>query len=223
MRMMTPRTRGREPVRIDVYVPFLVTALLAALAPRPARRLAPRPAAWALACTALVTAIGWLGSLALLALTAFAQIPEVAEEGRWSVSALRAEDPVHLVVAVGSAFTLVAACLTLGVAAVRQARHVVRSRRESARLPGETELAVMDDESPLAFALPGAPGRAPAFTKAQPESPADTGMKGAMTIWSKFTRAGYSAPRTRQAVPPLPPGVSSRDSGGGSWLGDTSS
>ncbi|GLP64892.1 hypothetical protein TUSST3_15120 [Streptomyces sp. TUS-ST3] len=33
-----------------------------------------------------------------------------------------------------------------------------------------------------------------AFTKDQPESPADTGMKGAMTIWSKFTRAGYSAP-----------------------------
>lgn len=157
--MMTVRPRGREPVRIDVYVPFLVTALLAALAPRPARRLAPRPAAWALACTALVTAVGWLGSLALLAFTAFAQIPEVAEEGRWSVPALRAEDPVHLVVAVGSAFVLVTACAALGVAAVRQARHVVRSRRECARLPGETELAVIDDESPLAFALPGAPGR----------------------------------------------------------------
>jgi Zn-dependent protease with chaperone function len=146
-------------VRISVYVPFLVTVLLAALAPRPARRLAPRPAAWALACTALVTAIGWLGSLALLAFTAFAQIPEVAEEGRWSVSALRAEDPVHLVVAVGSAFALVTACVPLGVATVRQARHVSRARRECARLPGETELAVIDDESPLAFALPGAPGR----------------------------------------------------------------
>ena len=81
-------------MRISVYVPFLVTVVLAALAPRLARRLAPRPAAWALACAALVTAIGWLGSLALLAFTALAQIPEVAEEGHWSVSALRAEDPV---------------------------------------------------------------------------------------------------------------------------------
>ncbi|MEU2624371.1 M56 family metallopeptidase [Streptomyces sp. NPDC007157] len=144
---------------ISVYIPFLVTAALAVLAAPVARRLPPRRAAWALACAALVTAAGWAGSLALLAFSGVAQVPEIAEEGRWSVAALRAEDPVYLVVAAGSALVLVTCVVSLLVAAVRQARHLVRARRECAQLPGRTELAVVDDDVPLAFALPGAPGR----------------------------------------------------------------
>ncbi|MEV7145184.1 M56 family metallopeptidase [Streptomyces sp. NPDC093084] len=144
---------------ISVYVPLLVTVVLAVLAPRAARRPAPRPAAWALACTALVTAAGWLGSLALLAFTGFAQIPEVAEQGHWSVAALRAEDPVSLSVAGVGALALVAGLGSLAVAARRQVRHVLWARRECGRIPGDTELAVVDDEMPQAFALPGAPGR----------------------------------------------------------------
>ncbi|MEU6140154.1 M48 family metalloprotease [Streptomyces sp. NPDC047081] len=146
-------------MRISVYVPLLVTVVLAVLAPRAARRPAPRPAAWFLACAALVTATGWLGSLALLAFTGLAQIPEVAEEGHWSVTALRTQDPVSLAVAAVSALTLVAGLVALGVAAVRQVRHLLWARRECDRLPEETELAVLDDDGPHAFALPGAPGR----------------------------------------------------------------
>ncbi|MDR3035853.1 MAG: M56 family metallopeptidase [Kitasatospora sp.] len=144
---------------VSVYVPFVVTAVLAVLGPRLARRLPPRPAAWALASAALVTAIGWAGALALLAFTGVAQVPQVAAEGRWSVAALRAEDPVYRVVAAGSALVLVVGVVSLVVAAVRQVRHLVRARRECAHLPGETELVVVDDDVPLAFALPGAPGR----------------------------------------------------------------
>ncbi|MDF2269547.1 M56 family metallopeptidase [Streptomyces coacervatus] len=137
----------------------MVTVVLAVLVPGPARRLAPRPAAWALACAALVTALGWLGSLALLAFAGFAQIPVVAKEGEWSVPALRADDPVYLTVATLAALALAASCAGLGVAAVRQVRHLRWARRECRRLPGDTELAVLDDPSPDAFALPGAPGR----------------------------------------------------------------
>ncbi|WP_316777990.1 M56 family metallopeptidase [Streptomyces sasae] len=144
---------------VSVYIPFLVTATLAVLAPPAARRLPPRPAAWALACAALVTAAGWAGSLALLAFTGLAQIPQIAAEGRWSVAALRSEDPVYFVVAAGSTLALAAGLVALGVAAVRQGRHLVRAWRECAELPGRTELAVLDDDAPLAFALPGAPGR----------------------------------------------------------------
>ncbi|MET7690510.1 M56 family metallopeptidase [Streptomyces sp. NPDC005483] len=142
-----------------VYVPFAVTAVLAVLAPRLAPLLPPRPTAWALACAALVTSVGWAGALALLAFTGVAQIPEVAEQGRWSVAALRAEDPVYLVVAAAGALLLTAGMVSLGVAAVRQTRHLVRTRRECARLPQETELAILDDDAPIAFALPGKPGR----------------------------------------------------------------
>ncbi|MET8954794.1 M56 family metallopeptidase [Streptomyces sp. NPDC004393] len=156
--MSAPAGSG-EPVLISVYVPFVVTALLAALGPGLARRLPPRPAAWALACAALVTAIGWAGALALLAFTGVAQVPQVAAEGRWSVAALRAEDPVYRVVAAGSVLVLAVGLVSLVVAAVRQLRHLVRARRECADLPGETELVVVDDDAPLAFALPGAPGR----------------------------------------------------------------
>ncbi|GAA1233557.1 M56 family metallopeptidase [Streptomyces aureus] len=144
---------------ISVYIPLLVTVVLAVLAPRAARRPAPRHAAWSLACAALVTAAGWLGSLALLAFTGFAQIPEVAEEGHWSVTALRAEDPVSLAVAAISALALAGGVVSLPVAAVRQIRHVLWARRECGRMPGDSELAVLDDETPQAFALPGVPGR----------------------------------------------------------------
>ncbi|MFB6604924.1 M56 family metallopeptidase [Streptomyces noursei] len=144
---------------VSVYVPVLVTAALAALAPPLARRLRPRPAAWALVCVALVTAVGWTGSLALLAFTGVAQIPQIAREGHWSVAVLRAEDPVYLAVAAGSALALAAGVVSLGVAAVRQVRHLVRARQGCADLPGRAELAVVDDDVPLAFALPGKPGR----------------------------------------------------------------
>jgi Zn-dependent protease with chaperone function len=146
-------------MRIGVYVPLLVSAVLAILAPRAARRPAPRPAAWSLAFAALVAATGWLGSLALLAFTAVAQIPEVAEEGHWSAAVLRTQDPVSLAVAALSALALAAGIVSLGVAAVRQVRHTVWVRRECVRLVGDMELAVLDDEVPRAFALPGAPGR----------------------------------------------------------------
>jgi Zn-dependent protease with chaperone function len=146
-------------VLISVYVPLVVTVVLSVLAPRPARRLAPRPAAWALACAALVTTVGWTGSLALLAFTGIAQIPEVAAEGRWSVAVLRAEDPVHLTVAIAGALVLIVGSGSLVLAAVRQIRHLLWARRECARVPGDSELAVIDTDAPQAFALPGAPGR----------------------------------------------------------------
>ncbi|MFE9449540.1 M56 family metallopeptidase [Streptomyces sp. NPDC006739] len=152
-------TTGGEGVRFSVYVPLLVTVVLAVLAPWAARRPAPRPAAWSLACAALVTATGWLGSLALLAFNGFAQLPPVAREAHWSVDTLRTQDPVSLAVAAVSAVTLAAGLVSLAVAAARQVRHLLWARRECGRMPGDTELAVLDDEAPHAFALPGAPGR----------------------------------------------------------------
>jgi Zn-dependent protease with chaperone function len=146
-------------VRISVYVPLLVSLVLAAGAPPLARRLAPRPTAWALVCVATVTAAAWLGSLALLAFTALAQIPAVAREGDWSARLVRAEDPVGMSVAVASALLLALAVGAVVVAAVRQARALRWARREGTRLPAGQELTIIDDESAQAFVLPGAPGR----------------------------------------------------------------
>ncbi|MFH9225482.1 M56 family metallopeptidase [Streptomyces lydicus] len=145
-------------MRVSVYVPFIVSVLLALLAPWAAPRLPPRPAAWALTCAALVTAGAWVGALALLAFTGVGQIPEVAEQGPWSVSMLRAENPVQLVVAVVGGLTLTGSALALGLAARRHLRALLWARRDCKRLPGG-ELAVIDDPRPEAYALPGTPGR----------------------------------------------------------------
>ncbi|MGX1855304.1 M48 family metalloprotease [Streptomyces sp. NBC_01456] len=145
-------------MRVSVYVPFAISALLALFAPWAATRLPPRPAAWALTCAALVAAGGWVGALALLAFTGVGQIPEVAEQGPWSITVLRAENPVHSVVAVICGLILAASILALGVAVRRHLRALLRARRECGRLPGG-ELAVIDIPEPEAYALPGAPGR----------------------------------------------------------------
>ncbi|MFJ9896309.1 M56 family metallopeptidase [Streptomyces sp. NPDC091280] len=144
---------------ISVYVPLLITMVIAVFAPRAAPLLPPRPAAWSLASAALMASLGWLGSLALLAFAGLVQLPEVAEEGQWSVAAVRASDPVYLTVAGLAALTLLASATGLAVAATRQTRHLRWARRECEQLPGDTELAVLDTASPEAFALPGKPGR----------------------------------------------------------------
>ncbi|MCX3061245.1 M56 family metallopeptidase, partial [Streptomyces beihaiensis] len=144
---------------ISVYVPFAVSALLGLFAPRLARPLPPRPAAWALACGALVTACASTVALALLAFSGIGQIPLVAEEGSWSVPALRAEDPVRTTVAVLCALALAAAAVSLARSSWRRGRSLLDTHRECRRLPGDGELAVLDDDRPQAFALPGAPGR----------------------------------------------------------------
>ncbi|MDH6711352.1 Zn-dependent protease with chaperone function [Kitasatospora sp. MAA19] len=146
-------------MHITVYIPLLIAALAPAVVARAARRLPPRPAAWALLCTAAVATAGWLGSLALLAFATLVQIPGIAREGHWSPQLLRAADPVFGPVGVLGALALAASAAALGTAALRQAAAHRLARREVRRLPSGGELAVLDDDTPDAFALPGAPGR----------------------------------------------------------------
>ena len=145
-------------MRISVYIPFLVAALLALLAPHLARRLAPRPATWALATAALVAGVSWLGALALLAFSGFGRIPLVALLGSWSTTVLDAEDPVTQTVAAVCAAVLMVSTAVLGVVTWRRGRILVAAFLECHRMPGEGELAVIDDARLEAFALPGLPG-----------------------------------------------------------------
>jgi len=143
-----------------VYVPLVLCALLALAAPRLARLLPPRPAAWWLTCAALVAAGGWAGSLALLAVTGFGQIPAVAELGAWSAGVLRATTPVDRLTSLGSALALAAAAVALIRSGRRDTRLLVRAHRDSRALPGAGDLAVLDDDRVEAYAVPGLPGRA---------------------------------------------------------------
>jgi Zn-dependent protease with chaperone function len=142
-----------------VYVPFLVSAVLALTVPRTVPRLPPRLAAWALTCAALVMAGAWVGALVLLAVNGAGQIPEIAERGPWSAKALQAEDPVSSIMSVACGLALLVTAVALVVVSSRRARILIEARRECRRLPGDGELAVLDHEGLEAFALPGAPGR----------------------------------------------------------------
>ncbi|MEY9842616.1 M56 family metallopeptidase [Streptacidiphilus sp. EB103A] len=145
-------------MRISVYIPFVVAALLALLAPHLALRLAPRTATWALAGAALVAGVSWLGALALLAFSGFGRIPLVAFLGSWSTTVLDAEDPVTRTVAAVCAAVLMVSTVVLGVVSWRRGRVLVAAFVECHRMPGDGELAVIDDARLEAFALPGLPG-----------------------------------------------------------------
>ena len=145
-------------MRISVYIPLAVAAVLAVVGPALARRLHPRTATWALTGAALVAAGGWIGALALLASTLFGQIPQVAFLGAWSIRVLRAEDPVARAVGAACAAALLCATATLGTACWRHGRVLMAAFKECRRMPGSDELAVIDAARVEAFALPGAPG-----------------------------------------------------------------
>ncbi|MFF4500423.1 M56 family metallopeptidase [Streptomyces sp. NPDC001401] len=146
-------------MRIDVYVPLLLSTLFGVAAPWAVRRLPPRAATWLLTCTAVVAAGTWAAALALLAFTLVGQIPLVASEGPWSAGVLAANDPVHRPVALICALVLLASVAGLAVVSWRRVRVLVDGWRECRELRAAGDLAVVDDPVPTAFALPGMPGR----------------------------------------------------------------
>jgi Zn-dependent protease with chaperone function len=146
-------------VRIDVYVPLLLSTLFGVAAPWAVHRLPPRAATWLLTCAAVVAASTWATALALLAFTLVGQIPLVASEGPWSTGVLAANDPVHRSVALVCGLVLLASVAGLTVVSWRRVRVLVDGWRECRELPAAGDLAVVDDPVPTAFALPGMPGR----------------------------------------------------------------
>jgi MFS family permease len=146
-------------VRIDVYIPLLVSVVLGRAAPWAGRRLPPCVGTWLLTCAGVVAAGAWATSLALLAFTRVGQIPLIAAEGPWSVGVLAANDPVNRVVAVVCGLALLASVVALVVVSWRRVRVLVDAWRECRELSVAGDLAVLDDPVPAAFALPGAPGR----------------------------------------------------------------
>lgn len=146
-------------MRIDVFLPFVVSALLAASASWAGRQLPPRMASWLLTVAALVAAGGWVATLSMLAFTLVGQVPAVAEEGQWSPGVLAADNPVNRIVAASATLLLIGCAGALAVAGWRRTRVLVAARRECRRHTATGDLMVVDDPVPTAFALPGSPGR----------------------------------------------------------------
>ncbi|MGW1258558.1 M56 family metallopeptidase [Streptomyces sp. NPDC002513] len=147
-------------MKIDVYLPILLSLLLAAIGPVVGRRVAPAIAARVLTASAVFTAAATTWSLLLLAVTLIDRAPPVVADARDKGHPLA--DPVPEAVAL-------AAALALAVVAVRvyRAARAERATRRALRglcagHPPDTELVVAASPVPQAFAIPGsggAPGR----------------------------------------------------------------
>ncbi|MGV9625042.1 M48 family metalloprotease [Streptomyces sp. NPDC003487] len=145
-------------MRIDVYVPLLLSLLLATVAPQAGRRIAPALAARVLTTAAVLTAAATTWALALLALTLIGNAPPLAAEARERGGHL--PEPVPEIVGL-------AALVTLAVIAHRVYRAIraeAATRRALRRLceghPPDTELIVAASPLAQAFAIP-ATRRAP--------------------------------------------------------------
>ncbi|MFE3830290.1 M48 family metalloprotease [Streptomyces sp. NPDC059092] len=140
-----------------IWVPLLMPFLAVPAARRAAALLAPGRAAWLLTVTALVLAASSTAALALLVVPGASYLPVVAVLG--DLVRPLAEGPPAVTVALASAATglLLWRTAVLG-AAIRGHRAELRRARAAAG-GGGAELAVLRDELPDAYALPGRPGR----------------------------------------------------------------
>lgn len=144
---------------VPMYLPLLVSAVLALVAPSVGRRMPPRAGAWAMACAGVVAAGTWATELSILAFTAIGQVPLVAARGAWSVSVLAAEDPVSRKIAALCAGAVLVLVASLSVASWRRGRALVDAWRECRHIAAGGDLAVVDDPVPAAYAVLGMPGR----------------------------------------------------------------
>ena len=139
-------------MRVSVYLPLLLSLLLAVSTPLLSRRLAPRLAACVMTFSAGVTAAASTWGLVLLATTLLQHTAAAEEHGAQP-------RPVPTVVAVAALVALTLACSR----ALRTARLRLGTdaalRRICRSCHPDGELAVLTDAAPHAYAVPGRPGR----------------------------------------------------------------
>jgi Zn-dependent protease with chaperone function len=146
-------------VRIAVYLPLLIPLLAAVGAGPLSRRLPPRLATWLLTGAAATLAACSGAALALLAATMIVRIPLLAVLGEYSVDVVYRHDPATATVAVGAGVLLAIAVAAAVRLSWRRAHAVLAAHRHARCLPGITEVVVLADATPDAFAVPGRPGR----------------------------------------------------------------
>ncbi|HEV3359741.1 MAG TPA: M56 family metallopeptidase [Pseudonocardiaceae bacterium] len=138
------------------YLPLLFPLLAVPLVRLACRHLHPAAASWLTAVSAGVLAIGTAVTLTLFTVAGLTGLSIVADLGRLSTSALDNADITNLPVDATAAALLLATCVAGAVAATRRIAVLTKVRD----LAGpDDELIVIDDDHPIAHALPGRPGR----------------------------------------------------------------
>jgi hypothetical protein len=143
-----------------LYLPLLLSAAFAVLAPTLSRRLPPHVATWLLSLGAALAAAASSASLALLAFNALAQNPLLAAHARWSDEVLRHRNPLAVPVGTAACAAVLLFAHRFGTAAWRRAQALSAAHTLAGALGSATgELAVLDSAARHAYAVPGRPGR----------------------------------------------------------------
>ena len=143
---------------IAVYLPLILPVFAVPIVRWVAWRLHPAVASWLVVAATAVLATSAAVALGLLVLAALSVMTVFARLGHWSPAEVWHLDAVHLPIDL-TASVLLTVFLVL---AVRRANGRIRalvSAYRAARECPDSELMVLDDERPLAHALPGNPGR----------------------------------------------------------------
>ncbi|MEV4881193.1 M56 family metallopeptidase [Streptomyces cyaneofuscatus] len=144
---------------VFVYLPLVLPLTALPIARLAEQHLHPRRAARLLTTVAVILASCSLVCLGLLVVVGTAQLPGNPLPDGWSDEEVRDAVPHDAFAGKASILALVAVTMACGFTVHRHYRFRARAHRTLARLPGGGDLAVLPDEMPYAYALPGSPGR----------------------------------------------------------------
>lgn len=142
--------------------PWLAAALAVSVVfggagPALSRRIPPAPAVWLLSVGGTVVAAASVVAPALVLLMVVGQWPLIAGHGHWSARFLASRVSADGTLAVTAALILAVQAVRLGRTLYGRGRELVTAWMACRGTP--TELVVIPDVRPVAFALPGWPGR----------------------------------------------------------------
>jgi hypothetical protein len=144
----------------SVYAGLAFAAMFGVVGPMIARRIAPSAATWLLTVGGLLSGVSAFAAMTTLGLTLVGKDSTVAERGHWSISALRAANPVRWPIAVVALVGVAIAVVRVGRLGVRRVGVHRASRRASQlAVAADDDLIVLPHLSAEAYAVPGRPGR----------------------------------------------------------------
>lgn len=144
---------------IAVYLPILLPLLAVPLVKWAASRVHPALASWFVLLSAVVLCTCATLALGLLMLAAMSVMSVFARLGHWQPSEVRHLNAVHMPIDLAASVLLMIFAVMAVAAGVNRIRALGEAYRMARECPRGSELMVLEDDRPLAHALPGRPGR----------------------------------------------------------------
>ncbi|KAA2255483.1 M56 family metallopeptidase [Solihabitans fulvus] len=142
-----------------VFLPLLMPLLTVPAVHYAAAWWHPKLATWLLTLSSVILSVGSVVSLTLLALAGAAQVPAVASVGRWSATTVRETDAGLPGLDTVAGVLLVLLVASAGGLVYRRTRAISEAFHQASRCRSGSELLVLPHGEPVAYALPGRPGR----------------------------------------------------------------